>query len=502
MRHAIRRILWVVPMMFAVSVMAFWVLAQGSATWPAHAAAPVGAAAAPEAERLPLFFNANPTNVRSLANEAVRGISEGGKRATEAQRLLVRLGGAALPHVLPHLDSLEPAVRARVAVSLAPVGRRMRVAADRELTDPQAAVLFWQRFWEDRAVDFNPVVVKRSVSRVARRATASRREDIMHLDTYALRELIDAMGPVRGPVDVPRARRIAELAAHVTGLDWRVSTDATPEQARQTVLHWQRWWRALGSQYLPFNGPRRLSAMVLETAYGKWALEVAQGELGVSLTGRPVLDLLRERSPTTLWLLASALLGGYLLGLVLGVWGALTPWGRTDAWTSLLATVLAALPTAVVAVLLRPTATAGTATAGVLTMVAVSAGLVSRFQRTGARWAFEQDYARLLCAQGASPARVATHTLRNSSSAMVSLLGAHLPTLLTAAFVVEKAFQLDGLADVTLRAVADGDVAWLMGLALCTVVATALVQLSSDGLLSTLDPQVEAVSAMRQEERP
>ncbi len=500
MRHALRRILWVVPMMLAVSVMAFWMLAQGASMRPASAAAQAGSTAAPDAERLPLFFNADPRNVHSLAEEAVRSITAGGSRATDGQALLVRLGGAALPYVLPHLDSLEPAVRARIALSLAPVGRRMRVASERELTNPQAAVLFWQRFWEDRAIDFSPAVVKRSVSRLARRATASRREDIMHLDTYALSGLIEAMGRVRGPLDVPRARRLAELAAHVTGLDWRVPADATPEQAQTAVSRWQRWWRAHGSQYLPFDGPRRLSAMVLETAYGKWALEVAQGDLGVSLAGRPVLDLLRERAPTTLWLVASALLGGYLVGLLLGLWGALTPWGQVDVWTSLLATVLAALPTAMVAALLRPGATAGTA-AGALTMLAIAAGLVSRHQRTGARGALEQEYARLLRAQGASRAKIAARTLRNSSSAVVSLLGTHLPTLLTAAFVVEKVYGLPGLGDVTVQAVADGDVAWLMALALCTVLATALVQLCSDGLLSALDPRVQAVSAARQEDR-
>jgi peptide/nickel transport system permease protein len=241
--------------------------------------------------------------------------------------------------------------------------------------------------------------------------------------------------------------------------------------------------------------------MVLETAYGKWALEVAQGDLGVGLAGRPVLDVLRERAPTTLWLIGSALLGGYLIGLALGLWQALTPWGQVDAWTSLLATVLAALPTAVVAVLLRPTAAMTTATAGVLTMLAVAAGLVSRYQRAGARGALEQEYARLLSAQGASRARIAVRTLRNSSSAMVSHLGTHLPGLLTAAFVVEKVYGMAGLGAVTIQAVTEGDVAWLMALALCTVIAAALVQLFSDALLSALDPRVRAVSAAGQEER-
>jgi peptide/nickel transport system permease protein len=134
-------------------------------------------------------------------------------------------------------------------------------------------------------------------------------------------------------------------------------------------------------------------------------------------------------------------------------------------------------------------------------MLALAAGVVSRYQRTGALGALEQEYARLLSAQGASRAKLAVRTIRNSSSAMVSLLGSHLPALVTAAFVVEKVYGLAGLGDVTVRAVAEGDIAWLMALALCTVLATALVQLCSDGLLSALDPRVQAVSAARREER-
>src|SRR5688500_15481689 len=160
MRYALRRILWIVPTLAAISVLAFWALTRSLGP---PAAPELGPAARQRLSELPRFVNPRPRTVRDLALEATLTVAENGPGVAAARAELVRLGGAALPHVLPRLDTLPPAGRARVAQALSPVARRMGVGSTAELESPDAAVVFWTRYWQDRAIDFRPAVMRRLV---------------------------------------------------------------------------------------------------------------------------------------------------------------------------------------------------------------------------------------------------------------------------------------------------------------------------------------------------
>src|SRR5690606_13925331 len=129
---------------------------------------------------------------------------------------LATLGGAALPHILPRLDELDPKGRARVSMALEPVARRMGIGTDMDLGDPESASLFWTRFWQDREFDFRPIVVRRLVKQLAQRSLALRRDDVVQLDTFALPELVRALGRVNHSEDVERVSRLSTLMAHIT----------------------------------------------------------------------------------------------------------------------------------------------------------------------------------------------------------------------------------------------------------------------------------------------
>ena len=47
----------------------------------------------------------------------------------------------------------------------------MGIAEDRELTNPARAALFWERYWEDRSVDFTAPAVRREVDRLVKRGS-------------------------------------------------------------------------------------------------------------------------------------------------------------------------------------------------------------------------------------------------------------------------------------------------------------------------------------------
>ena len=491
MRWALRRILWIVPTLAIISIAAFWALTRGTGQSERIPDLPRD----DRARELPRFFNPEPQSVRELALAATNSIAADDRDAADAKVLLARLGGAALPHVLPALDALSPNARARVALALAPIARRMGVGSDDDLDRPEAAVVFWTRFWQDRAIDFRPAVVKRAVRRLALRATPGRHDDIRQLDTFALPELLAEMAPVRDPSDVVRARRLAAAAAHVTALDWTIPEDASVEDAADVVATWERWWVESRADYVTLDGARRMLAMVTETQYGRWAAEAARTRLGISASGEPVLDVLAARAPMTLWLIASGLLGGYALGVVWGMMGAAFARRRADVLSSAAAVALAALPLAAIAGLCAPGVPSAGGFLPALLMILVTGALVSRHQRAATRVALDQEYARTLRAFGASPARLARLSLRSSSVAVVSLLGVDLPALVTAAFVLEHAFSLFGLGPVTLDAVGSRDVAWLMAIALLSAALVAVAQIASDALLGAIDPRVQSTLA-------
>lgn len=239
---------------------------------------------------LPVFVNLAPHDVRDLSLEAMRAIARGdGEDADRGRAELLRLGAAALPIVLPKLDSLEPSARGKVAMALAPLALRMRVANSEDVASPERALLFWSRFWQDRSIDFRPTTVRRAVDRLAERALSLRREDVIHADTYALEALVAALGKVRGPADVARVARLHSVLLHVTGRGQALPPDPSIEDARRAVEHWQALWLEDGADFSVLEGPRRIAALLTETQFGKWLAQAVAWRLGRSQDGSPVV---------------------------------------------------------------------------------------------------------------------------------------------------------------------------------------------------------------------
>src|SRR6516165_6365759 len=104
LRYALRRVLWAVPTLLATSLVLFFVTTLVPAPAPPTGDDP----SAVEAFRvrfldLPRFVNPEPQDVRSRARAAVGHVASGDARRDIAAAELLRLGGAALPYVLPQL---------------------------------------------------------------------------------------------------------------------------------------------------------------------------------------------------------------------------------------------------------------------------------------------------------------------------------------------------------------------------------------------------------------
>jgi hypothetical protein len=444
---------------------------------------------------LPYFFNPVPVDVRQLASRAMKSVASGDPNAESSKALLARLGGAALPYVLPELDTLPPRGRAQVALALGPIAERMRIGSHDELSNPEAAILFWHRFWQDRALDFRPTVVRRLVRRLAARDLALRRDDLVELDTYALPELVQAMGRVRGTADVERVARLTSLAAYVSGLNWRVSEQANVGDARRTVARWLDWWAAHHANFTAFDGMARLTATLTETQFGKWAAEVTRDPLGVTSNGELVLDVMRERTPVTGWLLVAALLAGYIGGLLLGA----SLKGKAELFVQASAFILIGVPIAVLGLWLKSPAHPESLWRGALVLAAVWTA-----------WTFchtKPWSAHNAVGEPPKPGPRTGGLLSRYSNALragrgpISALGPDLPLLLSAAFTLEAVLGLRGLGWETLQAVSRGDRSWLMAMALTCATLTGLFQIASDTLLDAQDDH-SSVHSLRTPRRP
>jgi peptide/nickel transport system permease protein len=475
MRGLLRRILWLGPTLILVTLVAFGVLASAL---PEQAGMP----------HLPLYLNPDPGGVEELALHAVARIAAGGADAEAQARELARIGGAALPFVLPALDTLTPEGRRLVAQALAPVRARMGFESDDEDADQE--VLFWSRFWEEHSIDFRPIVAEQAVRRLSQRSSSSRMAEIRRLDTYALSELIARMTPIERESDVERVAALSELAAEITGQGrLRLSADASVSDARAVALAWQDFWNARRVEFTAYRGAERLVAMFRDTRYGNWVAQAARRELGVLRGGQSAGEALASGARVTLPLLIAGLLGSWVSGVV---WAAVAAGTgpRAGRALRLAAGLSSALPAVVLAALFAPREGQGPLGLGVLLMLFAGAPLVSLYTGLGQSAGLRQRFVRSLRALGASRWQAALGTVKLSSPALLAQLGTQAPSVITLAFVVEYALGLPGLGTLTIESVKAADLNWLMAITLASTLVVGLLQIVSELAVGQLDPRL------------
>jgi ABC-type dipeptide/oligopeptide/nickel transport system permease component len=501
LRHAIRRLLWTIPTLVGVSLLCFLFLSFV----PDITDDPVIAASlTPEelAEKrrerfldLPRFLNFAPRDVRDRAAKATAAVAIGGEGAEPSARELVRLGGAGLPYVLPAFDALAPEPRGRVALALAPVAARMGLATLEEASDPTRAVALWTRFWFDRGVEFRSASVRSAVRRLVRYGTLSRAAELRELDTFVLEPVLEALARPQNQADLDQARALLDVAAHVTGRDDRIAPGDSLERAGDVVDRWKEFWNVYRSDFVAVTGMERITAIVLETRYGKWALGAVTHGFGLSERGEPILDELGRRAPVTLTLLFGAIALAYLAAVPLGILTAASRGHKMDLAITSVVLLLYAIPPAVLAVIAAREGLAGPLQLGVATFV-LALGLVAaptRQLRSMLVSSVSQDYARAAVARGAPRWRLfVVHAMRNALLPFTTLASVEPPLALGGAFVVERVFGLEGIGEAMIRAVNQRDVAWLMALSILAAFTAAVLVIITDLVYILVDPRLEA----------
>jgi ABC-type dipeptide/oligopeptide/nickel transport system permease component len=502
--YALRRLLWAIPTLLATSLVLFGVATLAPPPVAPSAEGPATLELFRQQWRsrfldLPAFFNPHPADVRTRALDALGHLAADDADQDEAARELVHLGGAALPHVLPRLESLAPDARRRVAVALGPLAVRMGAKGEdtEDVFEPDAAVLFWTRFWEDRAVDFSRPSIERAVARLVSHGSDARERDITTVDTFALQALVHGMGATTDRSTLERLTRLAHRAADRGPV---VAPDATDAQVRRAVSNWGEWWFVYSTDFVEIDGLERALAGVTDTRFGKWLRRLTSGELGMSAAdGEPIASKLRARAPVTLLVCVLAILVSWAIAVPVAIVAAWRRGSPFDLATSALFFVLYATPTFTIAEVLRQAAAPRPASRAsvVLAVAALAAGSVatlSRWQRAAMLDVVRQDYVRTARAKGLPMWRaLVVHALRNALMPTVTLAATHLPFLLGGAMVVEEIFGLRGIGFETLRAIESHDAPWLMAVLAASAAAVTLGLLFSDVAHGVLDPRARDV---------
>jgi len=124
-----------------------------------------------------------------------------------------------------------------------------------------------------------------------------------------------------------------------------------------------------------------------------------------------------------------------------------------------------------------------------LTMLSV-AGL-SRFMRGTVLEVLVQDYVRTAKAKGCSNSRTLfRHAFRNALGPIVTILGLSIPGLLSGALIVESVFNYSGLGIQTVNAAVNIDVPTVLGITVLVSMLTLAGNLMADVALGIVNPRI------------
>ncbi len=230
------------------------------------------------------------------------------------------------------------------------------------------------------------------------------------------------------------------------------------------------------------------------------------GDLGVSLiTGRSVTELVATRLPATLELAALAFAVVLLLAIPVGLLVAVRTVGGRRRGTELAFTgitgffasvpdyLLGVVLVVVVSVNLRllPVAGNGTAASYVLPVVALalsSTCSLARIARVEALEALGEDYVRTARSKRLGAFAIyARHVLPNMLTAVLTLGGSLLATLVTGSVLVERTFNWPGVGNAFVTAITTRDYGIVQGLALVYAAIVLAVNLAVDVVIALID---------------
>jgi ABC-type dipeptide/oligopeptide/nickel transport system permease component len=262
-----------------------------------------------------------------------------------------------------------------------------------------------------------------------------------------------------------------------------------PEISRSAIA-------ALRRRYLPSEplGERIVS----------WLRALAHGDLGFSLAyHRPILELLRERLPATIEVVALATLLAWVIALALALAVPLLGDGGAAKWVrgtlAFFLSAWASLPVATVAlaaVMLLPSQWAAASPPDLpwVPAAVLALGLIPAlyFQAMDALAALlPQPFIAAARARGNGRWRVLwRHALPNASDTLVPLVSISITQIAVETVIVETLLNWPGIGQLSMQAVAQRDLPLLSALVLLTGVLVVTTNIISDLVRFRMNPRL------------
>jgi oligopeptide transport system permease protein len=240
--------------------------------------------------------------------------------------------------------------------------------------------------------------------------------------------------------------------------------------------------------------------------YGKYMLNLVQGDFGETTSGVQVIDQIAQAYPTTMKLAAVAIFFEIIIGIMAGVLAGIRRGGVADNVILASTLFVVSIPIFVIGFVLQfvigiklgwfPATVSADATLYELilpgfVLASVSLAYVARLTRTSIVENQRADFVRTARAKGLPRSRiVGVHTLRNSLIPVITFIGVDFGTLLGGAVVTEGIFNVKGVGGLLFGAISRREGAVVTGVITVLVLIYLLVSLLVDLLYAVLDPRI------------
>ncbi|MEU9075714.1 ABC transporter permease [Kitasatospora sp. NPDC048538] len=246
--------------------------------------------------------------------------------------------------------------------------------------------------------------------------------------------------------------------------------------------------------------------------YWNYISGVFQGNLGESLTGRSVSEMIGDAFPYTMNLALVAFIIEAVVGVAAGVMAALRKGKFLDQLVLISTLLVISVPVFVTGFILQLVLGVQLKNSyGIdffsvsfneddglrayllpaFVLASLSLAYVARLTRTSLMETMRADYVRTAVAKGLKRRRViGRHALRNALIPIVTFLGADLGGLMGGAVITEKIFNIHGIGGLLAQAVYQKQGTIIVGVVTLLVMIYLVTTLLVDMLYAVLDPRI------------
>ena len=251
--------------------------------------------------------------------------------------------------------------------------------------------------------------------------------------------------------------------------------------------------------------------------YFVWLTSLVKGDWGYSIAAKvPVLDLIRQRLPQTLWVVGLAYLLAVLIAVPIGILSAVKQYSVFDQFATTFAFIGQSVPTFFTGLLLillfsvrlhwLPSIYKSTLQVTdlgsfwdqikqmimpVAVLALFQAAAITRFMRSAMLDNIPQDYVRTARSKGlAERVVLIRHVLSNSLIPIVTLIALGIPGIFAGAIITEQIFRVNGLGELLVRSILSSDTPVVMTLTFIFACLVVLFNMVADILYGVLDPRI------------